>query len=209
MSKFSEGACVPSSSVVATPLPRSFYDRDTATVARALLGCALVHLDGDLRRVGRIVETEAYVGAHDLACHASKGRTPRTEVLFGEPGRAYVYLIYGMYDCFNVVTDREGHASAVLVRAVAPIDHCMGDTDGPGKLCRAMRITRAHNRLDLTLPPLWIESGEPPRPGSISRGPRIGVDYAGDWAKEPLRFWLADSPWVSRKSGARRKPPAV
>jgi DNA-3-methyladenine glycosylase len=181
------------------PLTRDFYARKTVTVAKDLLGRVLVHQDGDVRRAGRIVETEAYVGPHDLACHASKGRTARTEVLFGQPGIAYVYLIYGMYDCFNAVTEEEGHASAVLVRAVSPIENCEGKTDGPGKLCRAMRITRTHNRLDLTGSELFIEEGTPVSPRKVERGPRIGVDYAGEWAHEPLRFFLRGDPHVSRR----------
>lgn len=181
------------------PLPRDFYARKTVAVAKDLLGRVLVHDDGGVRRAGRIVETEAYVGPHDLACHASKGRTARTDVMFGPAGHAYVYLIYGMYDCFNVVTEREGFAAAVLVRGVAPIEGCLGKTDGPGKTCRAMRITRAQNRLDLTGSALVIEEGEPVSSRRIERGPRIGVDYAGDWAHEPLRFWIRDDPHVSRR----------
>lgn len=199
------------------PLAREFYARKTVSVARALLGRVLVHVDSSapegaqpVRRAGRIVETEAYVGPHDLACHASKGRTARTEVMFGPPGHAYVYLIYGMYDCFNVVTEREGHASAVLVRALAPIEGCLGETDGPGKLCRALRLTRAQNRVDLTDPdgPLYLEEGAPISPRKIACGPRIGVDYAGEWAHQPLRFWIDGEPHVSRARGpsARREP---
>lgn len=181
-------------------MEREFYARKTVVVARALLGRMLVHVDDGVRRAGRIVETEAYVGEHDLACHASKGRTARTDVMFGHPGHAYVYLIYGMYDCFNVVTEREGHASAVLIRALSPLEGCLGKTDGPGKLCRALHITRAQNRADLTDPesPLRIEEGTPVSPRKIARGPRIGVDYAGEWAHQPLRFWIAADPHVSR-----------
>lgn len=188
-----------------TTLPRAFYERKTIVVAKDLLGRILVHrTEGGVRR-GRIVETEAYVGEHDLACHASKGRTPRTEVLFGPPGRAYVYLIYGMYDCFNAVTEPDGHASAVLVRAVAPIEGCVGATDGPGKLCRAMAITRAQNRMDLTDSALTIEEGAPVARRAIACGPRVGVDYAGLWAKEPLRFWIDGEPNVSRGAGIRSR----
>lgn len=183
-------------------LERSFYTRDTEEVARDLLGRILVHREAEsgVERRARIVETEAYVGEHDLACHASKGRTARTEVLFGRPGLAYVYLIYGMYDCFNVVTEPEGHASAVLVRAGEPLAHCEGRTDGPGRLCRAMRITRVHNRRDLVVDPeVFLEEGAPTPSTRIARGPRIGVDYAGAWAHEPLRFWERDHPSVSRR----------
>jgi DNA-3-methyladenine glycosylase len=185
------------------PLPREFYHRKTITVARDLLGRVLVHQDGPLRRAGVIVETEAYVGPHDLACHASKGRTQRTDVMFGPPGHAYVYLIYGMYDCFNVVTERVGFAAAVLVRAVAPLEGCDGTTDGPGKLCRAMKITRALNRFDLTDSPIVIEEGTGVSSRRVSKGPRIGVDYAGEWAHEPLRFWVTDDPHVSHRRKTR------
>ena len=181
-------------------MEREFYARKTVVVARALLGRVLVHDDDGVRRSGRIVETEAYVGEHDLACHASKGRTARTDVMFGHPGHAYVYLIYGMYDCFNVVTEREGHASAVLIRALAPLEGCLGKTDGPGKLCRALHITRAENRVDLTAPEsrLRIEEGTPVSARKIAKGPRVGVDYAGAWAHQPLRFWIEGDPHVSR-----------
>ncbi|MGZ3424213.1 MAG: DNA-3-methyladenine glycosylase [Polyangiales bacterium] len=181
------------------PLSRGFYERKTLVVAKDLLGRVLVHQDGEVRRAGVIVETEAYVGAHDLACHASKGRTARTEVLFGPPGMAYVYLIYGMYDCFNAVTEEDGYAAAVLIRAVSPIEACIGKTDGPGKLCRALRITRAHNRLDLVSSAVTIEEGTPVSPRKVARGPRIGVDYAGEWAQKPYRFWVDGDPHVSRR----------
>ncbi|HYX91264.1 MAG TPA: DNA-3-methyladenine glycosylase, partial [Myxococcaceae bacterium] len=126
-------------------LLRDFYDRSALIVARELLGKILVYADNGIRRAGRIVETEAYVGEHDLACHASKGRTARTDVLFGPPGHAYVYLIYGMYHCFNVVTLPEGVAAAVLVRGLEPAEGLPSHPrlDGPGKLCRAMGITLA------------------------------------------------------------------
>ncbi len=187
-------------------LPVSFYARPALTVARELLGTHLV-LEGEAgRRVGRIVETEAYVGAHDLACHASKGRTARTEVLFGPPGRAYVYLIYGMYHCFNVVTDVEGVASAVLVRAVEPVEGLAPEarTDGPGRLCRALGLTLAHNRWDLQSERLHLEAGAPVAEALVERGPRIGVDYAGPWALEPYRLWVRGSQHVSRPPARRR-----
>src|SRR5512137_1657363 len=120
-------------------LDRSFYDRNTIVVARELLGKYLVHLSGGLERIGRIVEDEAYLGPHDLAAHSSKGLTNRTKVMFGPPGHGYVYMIYGMYYCMNVVTEREGHASAVLLRAVEPVKNIEGRTQGPGLLCKAMR----------------------------------------------------------------------
>jgi DNA-3-methyladenine glycosylase len=185
------------------PLSRAFYARPAVDVARALLGQTLVHDDAGIRRRGRIVETEAYVSAQDRACHAAKGRTARTEVMFGEAGHAYVYLIYGMHECFNVVTDVVGHPSAVLVRALEPLEGCLGKTDGPGKLTRALAVTRAHNRADLVEGPLRIEAGEPVDPREIARGPRIGVDYAGAWARRLLRFWLRGNAWVSAPGTTR------
>jgi len=126
-------------------LPRAFYDRDTILVAKELLGKFLVHKSNGVKRVGKIVEVEAYLGPHDLAAHSAKGRTKRTEIMFGPPGHAYVYLIYGMYHCMNVVTEREGHASAVLLRAIEPVENVEGKTCGPGLLCRAMKIDRQLN----------------------------------------------------------------
>ncbi len=193
-----------------TPLTESFYARDALTVARELLGALLVlegsAAPGSPRKVGRIVETEAYVGEHDLACHAAKGRTARTEVLFGPPGRAYVYLIYGMYHCFNTVTDPEGQASAVLVRALEPLEGFPPDarTDGPGRLCRAMGLTLLHNRLSLLAPPLYLLRGTPVPEARVQRGPRVGVDYAGARAHEPLRLWVRDSVHVSKAPGQPR-----
>src|SRR6187402_3254948 len=119
-------------------LPRSFYDRDTIEVAKDLLGKYLVHVSGGVERIGRIVETEAYLGPHDLAAHSARGLTPRTAPMFGPPGHAYVYLIYGMHHCINVVTEREGQAAAVLIRAVEPIANIAGRTQGPGLVCRAL-----------------------------------------------------------------------
>ncbi|MFL5320567.1 MAG: DNA-3-methyladenine glycosylase [Myxococcaceae bacterium] len=181
-------------------LPRSFYNRPALVVAKELLGKTLVLSESGKRRAGIIVETEAYVGEHDLACHAAKGRTKRTEVLFGPPGHAYVYLIYGMYDCFNVVTEPEGVAAAVLIRGLEPlegIDPAL-ETNGPGKLCRAMEITRQHNRLDLCGEVLWLEDGRVVKPSQIAKGARIGVDYAGEWAHKHYRFWIDGNAHVSK-----------
>jgi DNA-3-methyladenine glycosylase len=177
-------------------------------VARELLGKLLVHRRGGERRSGIIVETEAYVGTHDLACHAARGRTARTEVLFGPPGRAYVYFIYGMYYCFNVVTLPEGIAAAVLVRALEP---CSGippalATDGPGKLCRALGITLQENREDLRGERLFVENAPPVPRSKIARGARVGVEYAGPWASKPYRFWIRDNPYVSKLPGKSRTP---
>ena len=130
-------------------LPRSFYNRDTIVVARELLGKYVVHQSRGVKRIGRIVEVEAYLGPHDLAAHSARGLTDRTKVMFGPPGHAYVYLIYGMYYCMNVVTEREGHASAVLLRALEPVKNVEGRTCGPGLLCKAMRIDKRLNAHDL------------------------------------------------------------
>ena len=179
-------------------LPRSFYDRDTIVVARELLGKCLVHRSRGVQRVGRIVEVEAYLGPHDLAAHSAGGLTERTKVMFGPPGRAYVYLIYGMYHCMNVVTEREGHASAVLLRAVEPVKNVVGSTRGPGLLCNALRIDKRLNSHDLLSDDFYIAA--PPKTDSfaIVKRPRIGVDYARHWAKRHLRFYIKGNPFVSR-----------
>ncbi len=174
-------------------LPLSFYHQDAETVAKALLGMTLVY---ETKRL-RIVETEAYVGTHDQAAHAAKGRTNRTEVMFGPPGRAYIYLIYGMYELLNVVTGSEGDAQAVLIRAAEPLENVTGKTDGPGKLTRALGLGRAYNRHDLTTPPLTLTTGTPPL--KVVTTTRVGVDYAGAWKDAPLRFYDASSTWVSRR----------
>jgi DNA-3-methyladenine glycosylase len=165
-------------------------------VALQLLGAELVRRrpDGSLA-IGRIVEVEAYVGPEDLACHASKGRTARTEVMFGPPGHAYVYLVYGMHCCFNVVTSPEGHAAAVLVRALEPLEGIDGSTRGPGRLCRALGIDRRQNGLDLCGDEIFLREGAPPP--RVSASARIGVDYAGRWARRRLRFFDPRSEWVS------------
>ena len=174
------------------------YERDAITLARALLGTHLVHRSDGQLRAGRIVETEAYVGPHDLACHAAKGLTSRTRVMFGPPGFSYVYLIYGRYHCFNVVCERDGYAAAVLVRALEPDRGVAASTKGPGLLCDALGITRAHNGIDLTGDLLWIEDRGTPAVEIVAT-PRIGVDYAGEWAAKPLRFVDAASAWLSRR----------
>ena len=181
-----------------TRLPRAFYDRDTVEVAQDLLGKHLVHVTGGFERVGRIVEVEAYLGPHDLAAHSAKGLTPRTKVMFGPPGHAYVYLIYGMYHCMNVVTQPEGTASAVLLRALEPVRNIEGRTQGPGLLCNAMGIDRRLNGHDLLSPGFFIRGDGAHRRPSIVRRPRIGVDYAGHWARRLLRFYIRNNPFVSR-----------
>ncbi len=179
-------------------LPRAFYDRDTIAVARDLLGKHLVHVCGGAARIGRIVEVEAYLGPHDLAAHSAKGLTPRTQVMFGPPGHAYVYLIYGMYWCMNVVTQREGQASAVLLRALEPVKNIDEHTRGPGLLCRAMRIDKRLNGHDLLSRDFYIADAPPHEPLTIVKRPRVGVEYAGHWAKRLLRFYIKGNPFVSR-----------
>lgn len=181
-----------------TPLPRNFYDRDTREVAQGLLGMLLVHVQGGVERVGRIVETEAYLGPHDLAAHSARGRTARTEIMFGPPGHAYVYMIYGMHFCMNVVTEKSGHASAVLLRALEPVQNLELRTSGPGLLCRAMAINKRHNGLDLLGRRLYIAAPQKPSQFAIVRRPRVGVDYAGHWARRLLRYYIKGNPHVSR-----------
>ena len=204
-------------------LDRAFYERPAIELAPDLLGKILVRVASrggpghasapgvasrgasapgfrsHVRRVyrARIVETEAYVGTHDLACHASKGRTRRTEVLFGPGGFAYVYLIYGMYPMFNIVASNEGDAQAVLIRAGEPLDHWEADLSGPGKLTRAMRITCADNGIDLTGEQIFLLDDPTYRP-VIAKTKRIGVDYAKEWRDELLRFIDLNSRAVSK-----------
>lgn len=186
-------------------LARSFYARGTLTVARELLGMHLLHAREGRVQVGRIVEVEAYKGPEDLAAHSSKGRTRRTEVMFGPPGHAYVYLIYGFWHCLNVVTAQDGVPHAVLIRALEPVSGIDDTTHGPGLLCRALQIDRTLNGSDLLGDPLWLERPDPYVRPRIARSTRIGVDYAGDWAHKPWRFFDRDSPYVSTVSAAQRR----
>lgn len=187
-------------------LRRSFYARSTVEVARALLGKILVHGDAGPGRgkerwaAGRIVETEAYLGTADPASHAYRGVTPRTRVLFGPPGHAYVYLIYGMYHCLNVVAEADGTAGCVLIRAAEPVARLNGSASGPGRLTRALGIALAHNGGDLTRGPVTIR--EPAAPETFETGisPRIGIREAADW---PLRFYVRGNPHVSGPRSAR------
>ncbi len=158
----------------------------------------LVHRFQGKEYRGKIVETEAYLGPHDLAAHSAKGRTARTEVMFGPPGHAYVYLIYGMYWCMNVVTEEEGHASAVLIRALEPINGIEDKTKGPGLLCQAMHIDKKLNGVDLTSGDFFIEKPPVPEKFIIAKKPRIGVDYAGVWARRLLRFYVKGNTFVSK-----------
>ncbi|MFA6096217.1 MAG: DNA-3-methyladenine glycosylase [Candidatus Paceibacterota bacterium] len=186
-------------------LPTSFYDRPTEIVAKELLGSFLCREIGGKVVKGKIVETEAYLGVKDLACHTSKGKTPRNEVMFGPPGRAYVYFIYGMYHCFNIVSEKEGNPCAVLIRALEPTVFCSDNTkykqlNGPAKLCREFKIDKELNGWDLTSgKKLWIEDGEKIGPDRIKKSKRIGVDYAGAWKDKLLRFYIKNNEYVSKK----------
>jgi DNA-3-methyladenine glycosylase len=152
-----------------------------------LIGKILVRRVREKTFQARIVETEAYLGPQDLASHASKGRTPRTEVLFGPAGHAYVYLIYGLYEMLNVVAGRVGDAHAVLIRAAMPLDGWKADLSGPGRLTRAFHVTRAENGLDLTGDQLYFLA-DPAYQAQVVTSKRIGIDYAGEWKDAPLRF---------------------
>jgi DNA-3-methyladenine glycosylase len=182
-------------------LPRSWFARDALVVARALLGCSLVHeLPGGAVRVSRIVETEAYRGPRDLACHARAGLTKRTRTLLGEEGHAYVFFIYGMHDCFNVTCKGTGAGHAVLVRGGEPSYGFELEEgarlDGPGRFARAMGIPRSMDGADVTHPPLYLLPRE--RRPRIAVTARVGVAYAGVWADKPWRFYDAASRGVSK-----------
>jgi DNA-3-methyladenine glycosylase len=179
-------------------LSREFYNRDTKIVAKELLGKYLVHHKNGIEYVGKIVEVEAYLGPHDLAAHSAKGLTPRTKVMFGPPGHAYVYLIYGMYYCMNVVTEQEGHASAVLLRALEPIKNITQRTQGPGLLCNAMHIDKKFHGHDLLSDDLYITNTPDAKRIVIVKKPRIGVAYAGEWAAKPLRFYIKGNNFISK-----------
>jgi DNA-3-methyladenine glycosylase len=188
------------------PLPRTFFARDAVTVARDLLGMELVVRRPEGLRVGRIVETEAYQGPDDLAAHSARGRrTARTEIMYGPAGHAYVYLIYGMWNCLNVVAATRGVPHAVLLRALEPVQGIAAPTWGPGLLCRALGIDRTDNGKDLRGRELWIRAPRVPHPLRLGTSPRIGVDYAGSWAKRPWRFFDENSPYVSTCSAAARR----
>jgi len=195
----------------AAALERAWFDRPSDVVANDLLGCRLVHASATGTVGGRVVEVEAYRGPEDLASHSSRGRTARNAVMFGAPGHLYVYLIYGLHHCLNVVAGPDDKPEAVLIRGLA-LDEGVelarsrrGDrvpdprlAAGPGNVGRALGVDRALNGVDLLDGPIRVEPRHGPAP-AISRGPRIGVDYAGDWAARPLRFWITDDPHVSRR----------
>lgn len=190
-------------------LPPSFYERETEVVAREMLGTVLECETENGTASGIIVETEAYLGEHDLACHAAAGRTARTENLYGPPGIAYVYFIYGMYWCFNAVTRSEGSPSAVLVRALEPLDgitlmhkrrprvtHTSDLTSGPGKLCAALGVTGAMNGKSLRRKPIVIREGETVADDDVAITTRIGITRSADW---PLRWIVRGNSFVSGK----------
>lgn len=191
-------------------LAASFYLRTAREVAADLIGRVLVHEVNGIRLAGRILETEAYEGPRDRASHASRGRTGRTEPMFWRGGHAYIYLIYGMYHCFNVVAAEEGVPHAVLVRAVEPlegIDRMQANSPrsalcdlgrGPGRLARSMGLNLSRNGSSLLRGAVGLEDGAPPPGGRIARGQRVGVDYAGPWARRPWRFGWPDHSGLSR-----------
>ncbi len=184
-------------------LQKNFYQRNTLIVAKQLLGCILVRKIGRKIIRARIMETEAYVGEDDLACHASRGRTKRTETMYGEAGHAYVYMIYGMYHCLNIVTEVKNYPAAVLIRAVEAEGIPFKEINGPGKLCRFLQIDRAFNGWDVTRAPeqgsvrgrpkandLWIERGETVLSKNIRTDKRIGIGYAKHCKEYLWRFSL-------------------
>jgi DNA-3-methyladenine glycosylase len=195
-------------------LPRQFYQQNTITVSQNLLGKILVHKTEEGTTFGKIVETEAYLGPEDKAAHSSGGRrTPRNEVMYGEKGHAYVYLIYGMYNCVNFTAGTvEGKPEAVLIRALEPVEGVelmakrrgcpagkpVNLTNGPGRLCMALGISRAQNLLDLTAPPLYIEDAPLVPASEVVASKRIGVDYAGEWKDRPWRFYVKGNRYVSK-----------
>ncbi len=204
-------------------LKKSFYSQSTTEIAKQLLGKFLCRKVNGKLYIGKIVETEAYLGAKDLACHSSKGLTKKNKTMFGPAGHAYVYFIYGMYHCLNVVTEKENNPCAVLIRALEPAKiinrprtgvHSLECNEfrfrdnlklkmvlnGPAKLCREFKIDKKLNGWDLTIgKKLWIENGETIKPNQIKKSKRIGVDYAGIWKNRLLRFYIKDSEFISEK----------
>ena len=189
------------------PLPRSFYARPARIVARDLLGRVLISESPEGRTSGTIVETEAYTGPEDPACHAAVriGRTRRNDPLYGAPGTAYIHLNYGVHWCLNAVTDREGHPAAVLIRALEPLEGIgimrvrRGRdefTNGPARLTQALGIGPQHQRHFLDDPPLWIGDGDPVAEEQVIKAPRVGISRAVSWE---LRYYVKDNAWVSRR----------
>jgi DNA-3-methyladenine glycosylase len=207
----SAGSCSPALSANAIPLklPRVFYEQSTVDVARQLLGKYLVRDHPEGITAGRIVETEAYVGPEDKACHAARGRTARTAVMFGPAGHAYVYLIYGFHSMLNIVTERAEFPAAVLIRALEPVtgtalmkkrrglEQPRSLASGPGKLCQAFAIDRTLNGADVCGDVLYIEDRADTAPAIVATA-RIGVDYAGKWKHKPWRFLIRENGFVSK-----------
>ncbi len=201
------------------PLPRSFYARPVLSVAKDVIGKLLVHRTRAGVVAGRIVEAEAYRGPEDRAAHSWGGRrTPRTEAMFGAPGFAYVFFVYGMHWHLNLVTTREGAPHAVLLRAVEPLtgtqlmasrrglpETSVNLCNGPGKLCQAFDVERRHYGVDLTHGSLFLSDTDLPR-GKLGRSARIGVDYAEAWAEKPWRFFELGNRWVSRGRPSKHGP---
>lgn len=198
-------------------VPRDAYLSSTVEVARRLLGCRLVRYVDGRRLAGTIVETEAYLGREDLGCHASRNRSERVEAMYGPPGHAYIYFIYGVHHCLNAVTQPVGEPQAVLIRALQPTEgievqranRCNPRTgalpadlaiaNGPGKLCQALGIDLSLYGTDLVAgDDLWVEEGSEMSPKAIAIGPRVGIGYAREWAAKPLRFWIGGDRYVSR-----------
>ncbi len=192
-------------------LPRHFYDRPTLNVARDLLGCTLVHRLNGRRLSGRIVETEGYVGPQDLASHSRRGPTKANAVMFGPPGYAYVYFTYGMHWLLNAVTEADGFGSAVLLRAIEPLEGQdliaanrpgrppLEWTSGPAKLTKALAVDRACNGADLCGGDLFIGAGDRVPDHQVQTGPRIGIASVPEpWRSHPYRFWLKGNPYVSK-----------
>lgn len=204
-----------SSAIAAAPLPRSFYERPTLIVARELLGKHLVRRMGEVFLVGKIVETEAYIGQEDPACHAARGKTARTALMFGPPGFAYIYFIYGMYYCLNAVTESHGFPAAVLIRAVEPLQgveqmslrrgtrRLEGLTSGPGKLCQAFGLDSTYNGADLCGDELYICPGESIPRAKQGCSPRVGISVGKE---HPWRFFVKNNRFVS---GGRKQKRAL
>lgn len=191
-------------------LSRSFYNRPTLKVAQEFLGKFLIRKIGRKKVVGKIVETEAYVGFKDMASHAARGKTPRTAIMHGPAGHVYVYMIYGMYFCLNIVTEKEGYPAAVLIRAVEPVvksrrgiqasPTLLRTGSGPGRVCQYFKIDKKLNGEDICGQRLWIEDRKVGvKEKGIVKAKRIGVDYAGKYKNKLWRFYVRNNPFVSKK----------
>ncbi len=182
-------------------LPHAFYDRPALLVAREALGMVLVWHGEAGTQAGRIVEVEAYEGPEDAASHARSGPGGRAAVMFGAAGYAYVYLIYGIHHCLNLVTGQQGHPAAILIRGLEPLEGIAGGTNGPGRLCKVLGIDRRHNGCDLAGDQMYLEDrGLAVRDEDIVARPRIGIKFAGEpWISQPWRFYERGNKWVSKK----------